>query len=118
MCETIFRPLSGRGKPIKANRVKGGWALLWGDFPFMVTDSLQAEVLSEFFVDPNRWYPLGASMTEPPPNGLGSFLKRKHPSLSPRCASLIAALMVNEGLLEFRGAKPIELRRKTDPVAG
>lgn len=112
MSEAVFKPLSGRGRSIRANREEAGWSLLWGSYHFTLTDSLVADILANFFVDPHHWYPLGASMTDPMPNGLGSFLRRRCPRLNPRQASLIAALMAKEQLLECRGLKPIELKRK------
>lgn len=49
-------------------------------------------------------------MTEPIEGGLGKFLLENH-KLSPRYASLIAAVMVNESLLSFKGKKPIMLKK-------
>jgi hypothetical protein len=112
MSEITFNPLSGRGQPIKAKRVESGWLLSWGNCRFEITDCMLAEILGDFFVDPNHWYPLGASMTEPMPNGLGFFLRHRYPKFTSRHASPIAALMVKQKLIECRGAKPIELRRK------
>lgn len=50
-------------------------------------------------------------MTEPDPNGLGSFIRKSFPSFTPRHASAIAAILVHEGFLAFRGNKPIELKK-------
>ncbi|MCE5337956.1 MAG: hypothetical protein LLF90_04630 [Methanomicrobiaceae archaeon] len=68
-------------------------------------------ILDKFFLERGRWYLLGASMTEPDPAGLGSFVRETFPSFSPRHASAIAAVLVHEGFVMFRGRKPIELRK-------
>lgn len=57
------------------------------------------------------WYPLGASMDNPMQNGLGMFLEDNFKMLSPRHASAIAAILVNENLITFKGKKPILLKK-------
>lgn len=49
-------------------------------------------------------------MTEPIKGGFGEFISN-YPALTPRHASAIAAIMVNEGDLNYRCSKLIELRK-------
>ncbi|WMM26674.1 hypothetical protein RBU61_08345 [Tissierella sp. MB52-C2] len=49
-------------------------------------------------------------MTAPMNKGLGEFLLENY-KLSPRYASLIAAMMVNERLIEAKGKKTIMLKK-------
>jgi hypothetical protein len=103
-------PLSGRGKPITCNYVVGGRSIYWGSIGFKVSDALITELLNNYFRE-NKWYPLGADMTNPMPGGLGEYLQLNYSSLTPRHASAIAAIMVEERLLKSRGSKPIELKK-------
>jgi len=108
----VVMPLSGRGTPVAVTRTDMGFHVVWGNLAFYVEQQLVREILEEFLVDKNSWYPLGASMTNPPPDGLGSFLAKRAPGLTPRHASAIAPLLRHEGLVESRGVKAIELRRR------
>lgn len=49
-------------------------------------------------------------MTDPIKGGLGEYIDQ-YTLLSPRHASAIAAIMVNERHLTFKGIKPILLRK-------
>jgi len=111
MRQKIIYPLSGRGKQIIIRDYENGKFVTWGDTSFNVPDSLITDILENYFKNPNMWYPLGASMTEPPSNGLGRYIQTRYNSLTPRHASAIAAIMVEEKLLKYRGAKPIELKK-------
>lgn len=42
--------------------------------------------------------------------GLGQYIKKEH-KLNPKQASVIAAIMYKQGLIEFWGKKPIELKK-------
>jgi len=64
-----------------------------------------------YFKDLAAWYPLGASMTAPANGGLGEYIQKNLSRLTPRYASAIAAIMVEQNLIECRGKKPIELRK-------
>ena len=105
------RPLSGRGKEINYWFQGGRTIVQWGTITFSLRSEDFAAVLDDFFVDSGRWYPLGASMTDLPADGLGHFVAGVAPALTPRHASAIAAIMVNEQWLEHRGLSPIELRK-------
>lgn len=76
----------------------------------MVRENLVKDVLEDFFRDGKQWYLLGAGMTAPTPGGLGQFISN-HSTLTPRHASALAAILVADGLLEFRSQSPIELRK-------
>lgn len=60
---------------------------------------------------PDKWYPLGADMVSPMPGGLGVFIQSRYKDLSPRHASAIAALMYQEGFIDYKDGKPILLRK-------
>lgn len=105
------RPLSGRGADITWHPVGTTWLVRWGNTELWVDRNDIDTILNRFFVDTDKWYPLGAGMDRPMPAGLGAFL-RAHLSLEPRYASAIAAIMVAEGLLQCRGSRPIELRKR------
>lgn len=107
-------PLSGNGKTIKVFQGTTGRQVEWGSTIFSVSDEIVRTVLEEFFVHPNEWYPLGASMTDPDLRGLGFFIWKKYPSLTPRHASAIAAIMVHEGFLVSRGIRPIDLKKRNN----
>ena len=105
------RPLSGRGKEINYWFQGGRTIVQWGTITFSLRSEDFAAVLDDFFVDFGPWYLLGASMTDPPADGLGHFVAGVAPALTPRHAPAIAAIMVNEQWLEHRGLSPIELRK-------
>jgi len=105
------QPLSGKGQTIMVHRDPPFRLVLWGDLTFELSNEMIRTILEKFFVESGRWYLLGASMTEPDPAGLGSFVRKTFPSFSPRHASAIAAILVDERFVIFRGRKPIELKK-------
>ncbi len=105
-------PLSGRGEPIVYARENGGFNVRWGATTFHLSDELVETILTSFFVDAGHWYPLGSSADTPMAGGLGQFVKDHGHNMTPRHASAVAPILVSEGLLDWRGAKPIELRRQ------
>ena len=107
-------PLSGKGQTIMVQREPPLWQIWWGDLKFELTNKMLRTILEKFFIEPGRWYLLGASMTEPDPDGLGSFVRKEFPSFSPRHASAIAAILVHDDFVLSRGRKPIELRKTDD----
>ena len=108
---TSIFPLSGRGTQIQYLAYDERIDVRWGDTRFAFTANDIATILGEFFESQGEWYQLGASMTDPPREGLGYFVSTRFRGLTPRHASAIAAILVNEGRLQSRGARPIELRR-------
>ncbi len=105
-------PLSGRGKQINYEYVKDGFDLKWGKTSFHIPNSLIDDIMKNFLIDKNEWYPLGADEMNPMPKGLGSFINSKHIGLNPRHASAVAAVMFEEKLIETMSQKPILLKRK------
>jgi hypothetical protein len=103
----ILYPLSGSGQPISWD----GKRVFWGKINFNLSGNLIDSILENYFKDSKTWYPLGASMTDPIKGGLGKYIQENFPPLTPRHASAIAAIMVQKNLIEFRGKKPIELRK-------
>jgi len=102
-----IKTLSGVGSEIKYEH---GYCIKWGKTNFSISDGNFNAILEEFFKDKNKWYPLGASETEPMSGGLGEYLY-EFPNLNSRHASAIAAIMVEEKLIEAKGKKPILLRK-------
>ncbi|RXE56023.1 hypothetical protein ABH15_07435 [Methanoculleus taiwanensis] len=105
------QPLSGRGQTITIHLDPPFRLVLWGDLKFELSNEMIRTILDTFFIERGCWYLLGASMTDPDPAGLGSFIRETFPSFSPRHASAIAAVLVYEGFVMFRGRKPIELKK-------
>ena len=106
-----IKPLSGEGKLIQYNRTQNGFKVSWGDTNFEVSSKTIDLLLSNLFANPKAWYPLGASMTPVYKHGLGEFLLNLDVGLTPRHASAVAAILVNEKKLKSKGAKPIYLSR-------
>ena len=102
-------PLSGLGSEIIYEH---GYIIKWRKTKFTIPDSIIDDILKNFFIDKNKWYPLGASETNPMPRGLGAYINSKPISLNPRHASVIAAIMNKEKLIEAKGKKPILLKSK------
>jgi len=111
LAKQATHPLSGRGKPIYWQNHSGGRRVRWGIIRFNLSDGLTSDILNDYFRDRRTWYPLGASMTNPIRGGLGEYVQKNCASLTPRHASAIAAILVQDNLIESRGNKPIELRK-------
>jgi|GEM_PF-3440534 hypothetical protein len=105
------QPLSGKGQAITVFTDPPDRLVLWGDRMFEVSNRMILRIFDEFFTGPGRWYPLGTSMTTPDPAGFGTFIRKTFAPFSPRHASAIAAIMVHEGFVAFRGRKRIELKK-------
>ena len=106
------KPLSGRGTTIYYEDDKEGFNIKWGECEFSIKNSLIEDILKNFLIDKNIWYPLGANQNNPMPRGLGKFITPKQTDLTPRHACAIAAIMYKEGFVEAKGQKPILLRKK------
>lgn len=104
-----LRPLSGRGLDIIVEYAENDIYICWGTVTFKIKKEVIEDIKINFFKHKDEWYSLGACVDSPIKNGLGEYIVKKH-KLTPRHASVIAAIMYNEGLIEFRGKKPIELR--------
>jgi hypothetical protein len=108
----ILFPLSGRGEPIRCSDSDDGRQVTWGKTKFYLSNEMVDQIVICFFENDRSWYKLGASMTKPTPGGLGEFINNTFDKLTPRHASAIAAIMVQDDLIEFRGHRPIELRKQ------
>ena len=104
-------PLSGNGKLITYTVSEEEWMIEWAKLKFTLEKSCIQRILDGFFINVDEWYPLGASMDNPMPNGFGMFIRDNFKMLSPRHASAIAAILVNENILTFKGKKPILLKK-------
>lgn len=101
--------LSGRGGPVQYRLVQGGYKIQWKTISYTLHQEIIQQILDSFFLTED-WYPLGADQKIPMRGGLGEFLHTAF-SVSSRYASAIAAVLVDLGYLEFRGKKPVYLRK-------
>lgn len=106
-------PLSGYGKEISWFEIDNGqnYRIRWGVTEFDFLENDYNLILDEYFND-DEWHKLGSSMTSPIPAGFGEFVRDRIKGYLPRHASAIAAILVYLGDLEFKGKKPIWLRRR------
>lgn len=104
-------PLSGCGTEIIYEKEYKEWDVKWGTINFKIKYEYLADIMNDFFVDSNEWYPLGASMDKPIKGGLGEYVKDNIPFLTPRHASAIAAILYNENLISVKGKKPLYLKK-------
>lgn len=104
-------PLSGYGRKIIYEKEYREWNVKWGTINFKIKYEYLVDIMNNFFVNSNEWYPLGASMNKPIKGGLGEYVKGNIPSLTPRHASAIAAILYNENLISVKGKKPICLKK-------
>lgn len=105
-----IKPLSGRGKEIVYSYNKDIIEIEWSNIILNLHRRVIDDIINNFFVDKDNWYLLGACEDNPSKNGLGEYIKNKH-KLTPRYTSVIATIMFNEGQIQYRGLKPIELKK-------
>ena len=74
----------------------------WGKTKLLINHTTIDDILNDYFVSLDVWYPLGASMTNPTPGGLGEYVGENIKNFTPRHASVIARIMENEGFLEHK----------------
>ncbi len=79
-----------------------GYSVVWGKTKFLIYHTTIDDILNDYFVSFEAWYPLGASMTNPTPGGLGEYIGENIKNLTPRHASAIARIMENEEFLEHK----------------
>ena len=108
--DSPIMPLSGVGQPISCVSTDNGRFVKWGKTRFDLPDSMINDIINNFFRNNQKWYYLGASMDNPIHGGLGEFISKKYSMLTPRHASAIAAIMVHDNLIDFKGERPILLR--------
>ena len=109
MKETL--PLSGKGKKIYYEQINNVIRVKWGELKFNISQDIINNIIKDFFIDSKTWYILGAGMTDPIKSGLGEYIQKNFKPLSPRHSSAIAAIMVKEQLLDYKGLKPILLKK-------
>lgn len=90
-------------KKIKYEQINDVIKVEWGTNKFKINEDLYDEILENFFEEENKWYPLGACLDNPIRGGLGEFLESLESyRFNPKYASVIAAIMYNEGLINYR----------------
>jgi hypothetical protein len=104
-------PLSGNGQPIYYKKEDYNLIIHWGNQKIKISINIINDIINNYFTDSERWYPLGASMTNPVKGGLGEYIKNKYKNLNPRHATAIAAIMAYENLIETKDLKPILIRK-------
>jgi hypothetical protein len=89
--------LSGKGTSLNYSINKDDCIVVWGNttFKFSISECLK------FFDRSLNFLKLGASMTSPTPGGFGEFIKNNISGLTPRHASAISAILVNEKYIDF-----------------
>jgi hypothetical protein len=110
-------PLSGsKGNEI-SGEIKGDFIhVTWGKTSLQFPRFLLDDIYEKFF-ETADWYPLGSNQIYPAKKGgLGEYIQLRQnvwEQHSPRFASMIAAIMVHFGKIEFKMNKnAIELRKK------
>jgi hypothetical protein len=106
----ITLPLSKRGKDISYIQKDNLFKIKWGTLEFDLGIAQIEDILKNYMIDSENWYLLGASEDRPIAGGLGEYLQSNH-NLSSRYVSAVAAIMANENYIEYRGKRPIELKR-------
>lgn len=104
-------PLSGKGKPIYSEKRGQKLKIKWGKTKFNISRDIIEDILSNYFIDYEKWHPLGASMTNPAKGGLGEYISNKYSNLTPRHASALAAIMAHQNLIIHKGIKPIFIKK-------
>ncbi len=107
----VLSTLSGSGKSVYWKNYDGGRRVYWGKSNFNLPNEYINNILNNFFKDFSTWYPLGVCMDDPIIGGLGDYVQKNFPPLTPRHASAIAAIMAHHNLIVFKGKKPILLRK-------
>ena len=102
--------LTQNEKSIKYEIRNGGYQITWKSMKFNVSAEEIGDVMENLFrVD--KWIPLGASQDKPIKGGFGEYIRDNYIKYTPRHASAIAAVMVEEGLLDSKGLKPVMLKK-------
>jgi len=109
--------LRGSNNTIKYEKGELGYNVIWGKTPFCIESRDINDILNNFFVNQNEWYPMAPGMIDPKPGGLGEFVEGNISKLHSKHASAIAAIMVHEGFLERKNiGTAIYLRKITDKI--
>lgn len=98
---------------IEDNKING----VWGNTQYSLDNYIVNDILKYFFIDKEKWYELGASMTEPKKDGLGRFIVDKEyrqtngNKLKSRDASFIAAILYDMKKIDYERKKSIKIRK-------
>lgn len=90
---------------------------IWKNTKYLLDYKMIKDIRNDFFVEKDKWYNLGASMTEPNQEGLGAFIIWNNikqidgKKLKSRDASLIGAIMYDLREIEAKGKRPIKVRK-------
>ena len=104
--------LTQNQKNVYYRKARDGYQISWANMKkFGLTNAQISKILNSYFAVPGHWYPLGASEDDPIPGGFGEFLQGSFQGFTPRHASAIAAVLVDLEYLDFRGKKPVYLRK-------
>ena len=104
--------LTQNQKNVYYRKARDGYQISWANMKkFGLTNAQISKILNSYFAVPGHRYPLGASEDDPIPGGFGEFLQGSFQGFTPRHASAIAAVLVDLGYLDFRGKKPVYLRK-------
>lgn len=68
------KPLSGRGEDIYYKYLDDKIQIKWGKSILSIDKEIIDNILDNFFIDDDKWYSLGAGMTQPVKGGLGEYL--------------------------------------------
>ena len=94
-----------------------GYDVIWGKTEFKILHASIDDILTNYFISLDIWYPLGAGMTSPTSGGLGEYITKHIKNLTPRHASAIAPIMESEGFIEHRiKGRAVLLRKVTDKI--
>lgn len=102
--------LRGDGKIVKYIKKEGNYEVEWKNTKFEISENEMNNIINCYFQDDNKWYPLGANVSNPTPGGLGEFVQNNI-HLTPRHASAIAAILADENILLSKGKRPIYLKK-------
>ncbi|MBM6911495.1 hypothetical protein [Oscillibacter valericigenes] len=103
--------LARNKKNIYYQKSGDGYQISWANMrKFPLTNAQISKILDTYFVVSGQWYLLGPKEDDPAPGGFGEFLQMTF-SISPRYASVIAAVLVDLGYLESQGKSPVLLRK-------
>ncbi len=109
MMKTI-KPLNKRGIEINYVYTEDTLEVQWGKTNFKIRKTIIDEILNDYLVDKNEWYPVGANIEEPLSGGLGAYVNARY-QYSPKYAGALAAIMHAEKLVRIQGKRPIELQK-------
>lgn len=103
--------LNGSNNNIEYRLDNGIYIIKWGITPVQFSSQTIDRIMHELFEDDMKWVPLGANFSNPTPGSLGEYIYKNKIYYSPKFASLIAAVMVEEDFLIYKRTRGFWLRR-------